>query len=137
MTVNPTPDHLEIKQDGEPRKLFMSYGLLNRLTVIIGGSDRVPLLAGDPAMQEEVLLEVFTKREKNMPTVRPDDLEELDVSLADIGNILDWVGGHVTNFFLQATERSVVQAQKTAKRMESLQATVTGISGSPSLKPAA
>ena len=137
MTVNPAPDHLEVTLNGAKETLFMSYGLLNRLTTMLNGAENVPLLANDSILQEKVILEVFTKRDKKQVVYQPTDLDEFEVSLSDIGNVLDWVGAHVTDFFLQTTEKTMLQALKSKARVESLAATASGFSQSPSLKPAA
>ena len=137
MTIPPVSDHLEVSLNGQPEKLFMSYALLNRLTVLLGGPDNVPLMAGDPDMQEKVLLEIFTKREKKNVVYVPESLEEIAVPMAEVDLILDWVGVHITDFFLQATEKALKQALKNKNRQQALQATVIGLQPSPSPNSAA
>lgn len=144
MTVEQkNPPHLEIKLLVEAgvqpnvKRLFMSFGLLNRLASLIGGVDGVPLLAENTDLQRQVLLEVFTEREKGVPRYIPDSLDEIEVSLDDIIIILDWVGGHVLNFFLNSTEAVLRRTQKEQSRMVRLRATSDGLAASLLPTPAA
>lgn len=137
MPTNNTPEHLEVTLNQVKENLFMSYGLLNRLTTMLNGAENVPLLANDSVLQEKVILEVFTKRDKKQIIYTPAELEELDLSLNDVGNVLDWVGAHVTDFFLQTTEKTMLQALKSKARVQALAVTANGFSQSPLLKPVA
>ena len=137
MQVNASPQHLQIKQDGKPVELFMSYALLNKLVVIVGGVDGVTALAADPAIQEQVLLTTFIKREGKEVVWAPESLEEIDVGLEDIGRVLDWVGGHVTDFFLKQTENSLKIVQKYQERLVNLERTSNGLANLVSRNPAA
>lgn len=137
MTVNPSPTHLEVKINGDSKQLFMSYALLSRCTLIVGGPDQVPLLASDVEIQEKVLLEVLTVREKKNIVFKPETLDEIEVSLEDISLILDWVGSHIVDFFMKQTVKAVDQAKRYQKQVESLQHTANGLVPSPSSNAAA
>ncbi len=136
MTQNPAPTHLEIKRGGEPYKLFMSFGLLNRLTVIVGGADQLPQMANDPAIQEKVLLEVFTERSKGGVAIVPASLDEIEVSLEEVASILDWVSQHIYHFFMERTEKAVRQAKDQSDRLQALHSFAPGLVNSPSTTPA-
>ena len=128
-----TPVHLQLAN----QKLFMSYGLLSRLTNIVGGADQVPLLAGNVETQEHVILEVFTIRDKKTITFEPTSLDELEVTLDEVSLVLDWVGGHITDFFLKTTLSSIKRADEMQASLSALAPTKNGSSASPSLTPAA
>lgn len=106
-------------QNGEvSQDLFMSFGLLNRLTRLAGGVDQVPMLAVDVALQEAVILEVFTTRDaKGKATFTPESLDEVQVSLEEIALVLDFVGEHVTNFFAQTAEKAQARMLLTHERV--------------------
>lgn len=136
MTQNPAPSHLEIKVGESTKRLFMSFGLLNRLTVLIGGVDALPQMAGSPEVQERVLLEVFTERSKGQAPIPPASLDEIEVGLEDVARILDWVGDHIANFFMARTEKAVHQAKTQAERLQVLHSFAPGLVNSPSTTPA-
>ena len=140
MTTTRTPPHLTVKLGESDKQLFMSYGLLNRLTLIVGGPEGAPAIGGVPEVQEAVLLEVFTERPKGEAPVPPKSLEEIEISLDDVANVLDWVGGHITDFFLQTVTKSMEKAKAQEGRLQKLGLLVpivTGSSSSPSTTAAA
>lgn len=137
MTVNPVQPNLEVTLNGNKESIFMSYALLNRLSVIVNGADGVSLLATDPSLQEQVLFEVSTKREGKTVVFRPEDLDDVQISIEDMDKLIDWVGGHIIDFFLKSTEKMVKNAEKYKGRLESLQHIASGLPGSVSTTPAA
>lgn len=137
MTVQPNPHKITIKKlDGSSQELFMSYALLNRLTTLIGGEQGLPYLASDPALQAPVLVEVFTVRNKGEAPVEV-TLDDIEVDIETVGEVIDWVGGHVQHFLLQRAEKFVAMAEKAAPRISKLTATQNGLQGSTSQTPAA
>lgn len=124
------PAKLTVKLNDSDRELFMSFGLLNRVTKILGGTEGVEALARDPDLQEKVLLEVFTVREKGKDIEVPESLDDISISLEDVSNVLEWVGGHVIDFFMTQAERATKNLQKESKRMGDLKSTADGLSNS-------
>lgn len=101
------PHHLTVQNGGVTQELFMSFGLLNRLTRHLGNIDQLPLLAVDPEMQETIILEMFTERDKSgVATKIPASLDDIQVSLDDIDLVLDFVGDHIANFFVRSAEKA-------------------------------
>ena len=136
MTQNPAPTHIEVHNGAQTQRLFMSFGLLNRLTLIVGGADQLPAMAGSPETQEKVLLEVFTIREKGKAPVVPESLDEIEVPLEEVAQILEWVSQHIYHFFMGQTEKAVEQAKNQQARLQALQSSAPGLVNSPSTTPA-
>jgi hypothetical protein len=130
MQVQPNPSKLTVTRAEGPKELFMSFALLNRLTLLIGGSERLPMLGSDPEMQEAVLCEVFSQRDKKGAFVQEvTSLEELsDLSLDDVENVFSWVGAHISDFFVRRVERTMVQATGMNNALQKFQPTPNGSS---------
>lgn len=124
MIQPPVSHRITVKNGEADQEIFMSFGLLNRLTRLLGNVDQLPLLAVDPELQELVLVEIFTQRNpKGDPTYIP-SLDEIHVSLDDVSRIIDFVGDHISNFFTQtaqkAQQRALVIHEKMAKMSASM-----------------
>lgn len=118
-SVNP---NMTVKRGDSAHTIFMSFALLNRLTRHLGNLDELPLLSINPELQETIILEVFTVRDKSgNPTDVPSNLEEIDVSLDDMDKVLNFVGDHIANFFTRSAENA-------AKRMKKIHEKVTALS---------
>lgn len=137
-----TPERrITVKNGDTEQVLFMSYGLLSRLTGLIGGADQLPSLGSDTALQEQVILEAFTTRDKKTITFKPESLDEIEVDLDDINKVLDWVGAHVTDFFtkrvLKTSEQAVQMNEQMVKAVSKFPPIKIGSSDSTSSTAAA
>lgn len=125
--VPPLNHTLSVTKDGKPCSLFMSFGLLNQLTRLMGDIDQLPMLAVDPVLQEKVLVEIFTERDaRGNPTNIP-SLYEVNVSIEDIDLILNFVGDHIANFFMVAAERSQKRVLALHEKLLESQAKVSSL----------
>lgn len=135
--VPPVNNTLSIQKDGKPHSVFMSFGLLNQLTRLLGDIDQLPMLAVDPVLQEKVLVEIFTERDARGNPTKVPNLYEINVSLGDIELILDFVGDHIANFFMAAAEKAQKRVQALHEKLQASQAKVSALTptspGSPAL----
>lgn len=114
-------EKLEIKQDGQTRELFMSFGLLNVLTGIVGDPDRVVAIPLNRELRETVLREVLTERSKSgKPTGGTPEIDDLEISVADVEKILAWVAEHVLGFFMRALKQVSAVTEKHRPEVEGL-----------------
>lgn len=121
---------LSIKLNDKDHEVFMSYGLLNRLTRHLGNIDHLPILAVDPALQETVLVEVFTTRDSKGNATSTPTLHELAISLDDIDKVLDFVGEHIADFFTRAAEKAQARMVRINGRVEAMSASMPTKTGS-------
>lgn len=137
MIVQPFPPKLVVqKVDGQTQELFMSFALLNRLTTLVGGAEGVLTLVNDSELQQSVIIEVLTVRKKGEPEQAP-LLEDIELTLDSVGDVLDWVGGHISNFLLQRAEKTTQAQAALMERASKLTAIQNGLADLNSPKPAA
>ena len=121
----------------EERELFMSYALLNRLARLVGNkSSDVSAIFVEPEIQSDILVMVLAPRKKGK--VDPNfDMDEVPLDTETAGQILEWVGGHVMDFFLKGLERTLALGQATAERAKGLTSSLPGMEDSTSSNPSA
>lgn len=127
-------DTITIKQNDEDRELFMSFGLLNELTRIIGTPDRVPQVALDPNLRDEFLTALFAKRKKSGKIEEAADIEDLDVSYEDVELVLRWAQEHVMSFFVRSFRQIKAVTDKHEAEVMNLTSSLVGSKSSPSKK---
>ena len=133
MVLAPPPATLIVNNGGNPQTLFMSFGLLNRLSRHLGNIDRLPILAVDPELQETILIEVFTPRDKQGNVLEPiTSLEQIEISLDDADKVLDFVGDHIANFFTRTAEKAQARAIEIDRKMTALSNSTPTKTGSSS-----
>lgn len=124
---------LTAKINDQDVELFMSFGLLNRLTAIFSQDKPVENAMFDEETRTEVLCLVLQKRGTYglFPKEQAEklDIDELDISVDELAKVFTWVMQHVTDFFLRAMEATLQVAKENKERQLSL---VPSESGSPS-----
>lgn len=100
-------DTLTINYEGKPKDLFMSFGLLNDLLKIIHDIPNVQIIAMDAGLRAEVLEAVFATRDTKGAITETTPVSALPLSKTDAHRVLEWVGAHALDFFLEALERAV------------------------------
>ncbi len=134
---------LTITVDGNPREIFMSFALLNRVCYLMGDSTQVPLILQDPELREAVLIEALAERDSKGKVLKRYQMDEISVSFEDIQNLLEFVSEHVVDFTVAAVERAnKVMAARMDRigaipKPSSSTATLTGPESSASKTPAA
>lgn len=103
---NKTPNTLNITADDEEQQLFMSYGLLTRLTRVMSNADEAINGTLSADMRDQLIKECLIEKGKSGIDgfTSESDLEDLDMSLEDFEKIMDWAVAHVLAFFMRRME---------------------------------
>lgn len=117
MSTNLSPDF----RLPEGRVIFMSYGLLNRLSMIIGEPDNLPAIYLDPGLQGTVISHLLGSYDAEKKQFIPQELDELQISPIVIADMLAWVSEHILDFFVLTLEN----AKGLESKYKHLQATAT------------
>ena len=108
----PVSFHASINK--QPREIFMSFALLNRLTYLVGSVENVSAIMVNPEMREAVLKEMLAERTMSGKLVgeKIEDLEDVEISLEDTRKLLAFVAEHLLDFFNQAVQELAVLTAK-------------------------
>lgn len=99
-------DNIQIIQDDKPRDIFMSFGLLSKLTKVVGSPDIVGAISVDPELRDSIIAELLAERKKSGKVINPvADLEDIDVSVEDIEALLKWASEHLMGFFVRSLQQ--------------------------------
>ena len=121
-------DKLSIKVNGEDREIFMSYGLLNALTVIVGSAEVAPMIAINAELREDVLKAVLAERKATGKIIKEvPDIEDVDISIEDVEKLLDWVTENVMSFFVRSLGKMVQRVEQNKETLEGLKSSVAGL----------
>ena len=124
---HPTPSpSLHVTVDGQVREIFMSFGLLNQLTNIIGDMQNVGFVHVVPDIRAQVLNELLAERTKGGKVTKIVPHDEAEVSLEDIQKLLDFAVEHMLDFTLKATENLVALQKRQEARALSLKSSLAG-----------
>lgn len=124
------PETFTVKVNEEDRDIFMSFGLLNELTTIVGDPGAAAAITMNPDMRNKILTAALAKRKKSGKIEETVDIDDLDISINDVEALLDWVSGHVMSFFVRSLRKvAAVNAQYEAP----LKDLVSSLGGSKSL----
>lgn len=97
------------------RKIFMSFGLLNKLSDIVGGPEQVPTLEFSPDIAMQVISSLLIERKPNGDPIKKietiDDVIMPGISQVEAEKLFDWVKEHLVDFFAR-------RAAATLKLME-------------------
>lgn len=106
--VKPPPARHTIQLPGQEKgtEVFMSFGLLNELTPLVGGPERIAEFDFDPVLREHTIRLCVAPR---------DDRQKIDenyqlppgLELDEAEKLLDWVKGHVLNFFIRRLTKNI------------------------------
>lgn len=108
-------DHFKVGD----REIKMSFGLLDELTRIIGDVDGLADLPVNPDVRSEVLYSVLIERdEKGQKSKEAPDLYNLEPSM--VAELIEWVGEHVADFFLNAMGRTTKLLTKREDQFKAL-----------------
>lgn len=121
--AGPNP-RLTVTVNGEPRELFMSFGLLNELCRGIGDVRSAVQIPLNSELRDYTLLAVLSERNERgeVEDGKAINLRTLNMSIEDAESLLGWVSEHCCDFFLRTMER-VVSTQKNQKvRIDALAA---------------
>jgi hypothetical protein len=125
----------DISVNGEDRSIFMSFGLLNDLTSIVGDPGAIASLTLNPDMRNGVLKSALAKRKKSGKIEEEVDIDDLDVSIKDVEALLDWVSGHVMSFFVRSLRKVAAVNEKYEAPLRDLVSSLGGSKSSASVTP--
>jgi hypothetical protein len=135
MTETPNPK-LNIKQDGEDREIFMSYGLLNALSIVVGSPELVPSMSLDDELRDVVLKALLAERKVTGKIVKKvDDIEDIEISIDDVERLLDWAGEHLMGFFVRRLVKSAKHVENHKGLLEDLKSSMGGLQALASATP--
>ena len=117
MSTNLSPDF----RLPEGRVIFMSYGLLNRLSMIIGEPDNLPAIYLDPGLQGTVISHLLGNYDAATKQFHPQDVDDIQLPPQVIADLLAWVSEHILDFFVLTLEN----AKGLESKYKHLQATAT------------
>lgn len=121
---------LIVKIGDEEVTLFMSFGLLDKLTTKFGDvTNAVENSMFDSEQRTDVLRIVLQKRGEygKYPKAEAEklDMEDVPISVDDVTNIFKWVLEHVSDFFLRAAENVMSVQEANMARQEALKPSST------------
>lgn len=127
-TTKPLNDRITVTVNGEDREILMSFGLLNRLTSVVGSPENIGVMFADPTTQRDVLTLIFLPKGTKIENFDFED--KVDLSKKDAIELLNWSSEHVLDFFITAMEKAVEMGEKNKGRMEKLEKLMPSPAGS-------
>lgn len=111
---------IEIVTTKEMRRIFMSAGLRNRLTLHIKGLGEIETIFSDPTLQEILLTECLAKRSPEGNVVETVSID--DITIADSEQLIKWIGDHVLYFFINGAMKTgeLIQAGSPLQKLMEL-----------------
>jgi hypothetical protein len=122
---NQTADRITVTVAGQPREIFMSFGILNALCAAVANVEQVGLILLDPTLRLGVLEVLLSPRDDKGKITEKFDLERDEMSSADAEIVLEWAGDHVLDFFMRAVETQSRLLTKNKDRVAKLSSIVS------------
>lgn len=95
-------DTIQVELGNETKEITMSYGLLNECAKVIGDIDGVPDMALNPDVRDRLLIELLSPRDQRGQIKEEISVFSLELAPEQVLTLLDWVGVHVVDFFLNS-----------------------------------
>lgn len=129
-------DKFSINIDDTEREIFMSFALVSELASVVGGPENIGHMHLDPVMRDTTLILLLSERSKGgRVTKELENIGDVEASINDLENLLDWASQHVLDFFLRSIQRGTKIANNNKEKMEQLASTLSGLAGSASKTP--
>lgn len=127
-------EHFTITQDGEDREIFMSFGLLNEITTLLGDPAVAASVYFQPELRENVLVAALHERSKTGKVInRVEGIDDVEISVDQIEELLAWEVEHAIAFFARSIDR-VGRVKGQLEKFKVDMSTLSGSQGSPSKK---
>lgn len=100
--------------------LMMSFGLLNRLSAMVGDLNNLTDIYLVPELQDAILYELLVPRtDQGKPTV-PYQMYQFSEGLSpeEGHRLLEWCEAHLTNFFMKRLQAAKALQSRMIKTME-------------------
>lgn len=118
-------DIYTIKQTG--RQIKMTYGLLQKLASRFNDLGQVENLSLDYNLQNDLINEVLAERDENGQREIPLKDYSLELSLDEGKALMDWISGHIIDFFISQLQAQTKAAEKLQPLVEELQKTIAEV----------
>ena len=128
-------DRFPITINEEARELFMSFGLLDELTRVVGDPARIGTVTLDPEFRQEFLTKLFAKRKKSGKIEEQTDFDDLDVAVEELEAALVWAQEHVLSFFVRSFRNIQKVTDHYGTEITNLTSSLAGSKSSPLKKP--
>ncbi|WP_238277413.1 MULTISPECIES: hypothetical protein [Methylobacterium] len=133
VSTSAPPPRLKIKLDpdkDESRELFMSFGLLNEISALVGGVEGVPNLSFDPQTALTALEIVLAPRDERGAVLSASEAGSDAISVHHIQpevaeQILDWIGAHALDFFVRRFDKSATLLASNAAKLQAVASSLT------------
>ncbi len=123
------PATITVTVDDQSRDIFMSFGLLNELTSVIDDPQRIASIPLNNDVRNQVLSMVLADRKKSGKLIAEIDLSETDISISDVEILIDWVQGHLLDFFVRSLKRVMALTKNHEAEVASLASSLDGFKG--------
>lgn len=123
--------------DGSTKEIFMSFGLMNAITRIIGDVDNVTSLVTDHDARDKILTELLADRSKAGKIIEKFEIDDLPLDYEEVIKLITWSQEHMVDFFMKSLTgvKKIVEDNK--GRITDLVSFLTGSTASPSATPSA
>lgn len=116
MTEKQEPaDHIEVNfTDGTSKKVFMSFGLINCLSQVVGGLEQLPFIYSESSLREVLITSSLSDRAPDGSIPSPEEFDELGqkLTVAEGERLLSWIEDHLASFFIRSLQRLKVLAER-------------------------
>ena len=109
------------------REIKMTYGLLQRLASRFNDLGQVENVSLDANLQNDLINEVLAERDENGARELPDKDYSLELSIQDGEKLMDWISGHIIDFFISRLRAQTKAAKQLQPLVEDLQKTITEV----------
>lgn len=110
----------KLKLNGKDHEIFMSFGLLDEITGLVGDMEQLPLLTLDRDTRSKMLELLLSERDEDGAIKTKFNPRKSDLTPEQINELGAWVSEHVLNFFLTALEGSATLGEKNKDRVQKL-----------------
>lgn len=114
------------KHEVNGQTITMTYGLLNECVREVGDVDQLAEIHIDQELRNALLVIVLSERDDEGRIEKPVNLHKLELSVAEVQELLDWIGEHVADFFIGSLERTKKLLTDRGDRMMALMPSSSG-----------
>lgn len=97
-------DKLTVNLDGKDKELFMSFGLLNELSRLVGDPANVAIASVDPEMREKMLKALLSERDGTGKITKEWNPLVSGFTMEQANQVLEWVAENLIGFFVTSLE---------------------------------
>jgi hypothetical protein len=130
-------DKLTIMLNGKSEELFMSFGLLNEVSQVVGDVENLPMVVINPDMREKCLQVILSERDDDGKITKKFNFYKAKITIDEVNKIVEWVSENLFDFFLKALEGANNLREKGEPKLQSLMSSLAGSLDSASTKLAA